>query len=59
MATVKNFLADGTAVDDLEGHIIKASEMEVVYDLLESINTTRNGRRQRTNEKKEKRNLFT
>ena len=38
MAIVINILRDGTRADDLTGHVVKISEAEAVYRLMDSIN---------------------
>ena len=38
MATIKHVLKDGTQVDDIAGHLIKASEYPVLYEVINRIN---------------------
>lgn len=38
MAIVINILRDGTRAGDLTGHVVKISEAEAVYRLMDSIN---------------------
>lgn len=35
---VTHVLMDGTRVDDISGHVVKAKDSETVYQLIESIN---------------------
>lgn len=37
MATIKHVLKDGTQVDSIEGHLIKADEFKVLYEVINRI----------------------
>ena len=37
MITIKHVLKDGTKVDSVEGHVIKASEFKVLYEVINRI----------------------
>lgn len=45
---VIHILKDGTRLDDIVGHIVKKSDAEAVYLLMDSINKKRRSRREKT-----------
>ena len=38
MITIQHVLKDGTKVDSVEGHVIKADEFSVLYEVIDRIN---------------------
>lgn len=38
MITIRHILRDGTQVDDIEGHVIKADEFATLYEAISRIN---------------------
>lgn len=38
MTTIKHVLKDGTKVDSIEGHVIKADEFPLLYEVVNRIN---------------------
>ena len=41
MITVKHVLKDGTTVTDITGHIVRMSDVQAVYTLVERMNNER------------------
>ena len=50
---ITHVLSDGTVLDDITGHVVKAGENETVYNLINKINE-KQYRRRKGNEQKEK-----
>ena len=38
MITIKHVLKDGTKVDSVEGHVIKAEDFPLLYEVMDRIN---------------------
>lgn len=55
MADVIHVLKDGTRVDDIAGYIVRISDAEPVYNLMDAINkkVSINNERQRKNNRKD------
>lgn len=45
MVNITHVLKDGTVLNSIAGHVVKAEEAEGVYDLLNRINQQQSGKR--------------
>ena len=51
---ITHVLSDGTILKDIQGHVVKVSEAESVYNLIDHINNENDRKREKNGETKKK-----